>query len=199
MSAIRKFDEEATLQAVMDVFWRQGYERTSIDDLEAATGVKRGSLYNAFGGKEALFLLAFDRCSRTIEDRLLQVLEGGNIEQAMARLFDAQLDFLDDPKTPPGCFVANALNELGHLDGALGRAVRDRMERTETVLYDRLMAAQAAGQIVPGTDIRALARYALAMVRTLPVMHRGTSDSRMARDVARVALTAFRQARSNPA
>lgn len=192
MGAVRKFDQEATLESVMEVFWRQGYERTSIEDLEAATGVKRGSLYNAYGGKQALFLRAFDRCSRTVEDRLLRCLDGGEIQRAVQRLFEAQLEALDDLASPPGCFVANSLNELGHWDGALGQAVRARMEKTESVLYDRLLVAKEAGEIAPGADIRALARYILAIMRTLPVLHRGTGNSRMASDVAKVALSALR-------
>ncbi len=92
------------------------------------------------------------------------------------------------------------------MDGAFGRAVRARMEKTETVLYDRPLAARAAGQIASGTDIRAVARYALVMVQpcwsctaapaTAALRHRrqphcGTGDSRIAGVAAKVALEVF--------
>ncbi len=191
MVAVRKFDDEKTLQAVMEVFWRKGYERTSIDDIEAATGVKRGSLYNAYGGKEELFLLAFDRYSRHVEDQLIELLNGGEIREALARTIEAQIATLDDPTIPSGCLVANSLAEIGCVDGRIASAVRVRMEKSESAIYDRMVMAQAVGQVPAGCDIRALSRFVNSLMRILPILYRATHDGRAVRDVAKVALEAF--------
>ena len=61
MARPKEFDAEKVLATAADVFWRRGYEVVSIQDLEAATGLGRGSLYNAFGDKEGLFIAALDR------------------------------------------------------------------------------------------------------------------------------------------
>ena len=60
MARPRKFDEPQVIAAARDVFWRSGYVDTSLDDLTAATGLGRGSLYGAFGDKRALFLRVLD-------------------------------------------------------------------------------------------------------------------------------------------
>lgn len=56
----REFDEDATIERVMQSFWRRGYEETTFEQLVADSGLSRSSLYNAFGGKDDLFKKAFD-------------------------------------------------------------------------------------------------------------------------------------------
>src|SRR5687768_12471033 len=56
----RQFDEETVLERATEVFWRRGFAATSVDDLVHATGLGRGSLYGAFGNKEALFIRVVD-------------------------------------------------------------------------------------------------------------------------------------------
>src|SRR5689334_24910291 len=69
MARPRSFDEEEVLRAARDQFWTLGYAATSLDDLMAATGLGKGSLYGAFGSKRELFLRVFDEyCARAVED-----------------------------------------------------------------------------------------------------------------------------------
>lgn len=188
MVAVRKFDEDQTLQAVMEVFWRKRFAQTSIDDLEAATGVKRGSLYNAYGGKAALFSLAFDRYGEKVQEPLLHELDKGSLREALAQVFGLQIGCLDDPALPPGCMIANSLSEVGDGEEALDEAVRKRLAANESALYDRLISAQSAGELPAGQDVRALARFLQAMLLILPILHRATDDRRFVEDVAAVAL-----------
>src|ERR1700692_295496 len=60
MVGTRQFDEDALLEAALKTFWQNGFAATSMIDVAEATGVQRGSLYNAYGDKERLFLLPFD-------------------------------------------------------------------------------------------------------------------------------------------
>jgi TetR/AcrR family transcriptional regulator, transcriptional repressor for nem operon len=66
MSGRRQFNEQQTLERALDVFWTKGYGATSMNDLAAATGVQRGSLYNAYDGKETLFLRVYELHSRQL-------------------------------------------------------------------------------------------------------------------------------------
>src|SRR5258707_15488421 len=69
MARPRSFDEEEVLRAARDQFWTLGYAATSLDDLMAATGLGKGSLYGAFGSKRELFLRIVDEyCARGVED-----------------------------------------------------------------------------------------------------------------------------------
>ena len=61
MVGARQFDEQEVIAIAIDVFWRKGLHDATMQDLATATGVQRGSLYNAYGDKEAIFLLAFDQ------------------------------------------------------------------------------------------------------------------------------------------
>src|ERR1043165_8878068 len=58
MVGARQFDEQEVIATALDVFWRKGLHDATMQDLAAATGVQRGSLYNAYGDKEAIFLRA---------------------------------------------------------------------------------------------------------------------------------------------
>jgi general secretion pathway protein D len=69
MARPREFDEDAALDRAMDVFWRQGYQGTSTDDLMQAMGIGRGSFYNTFGSKRDVYLRTLDRC----RDRIIEI------------------------------------------------------------------------------------------------------------------------------
>ena len=191
MVAVRQFDEEAVLDRMMTVFWHQGYEATSIDDLVAATGVKRGSLYNAFGDKALMFLKAFDRHEQQYEAPILAALEEPDVRVAMRTMFDHMLTELQTNRTPPGCFTANLLGEATCRGDVVGDAVRDRVRRGEEALYARLDQARAEGQLTPDRDVRALARFFSAVLRVMPLMHRASGDAGVAADIANVAMGAL--------
>src|SRR5438128_12662413 len=81
------FQPEAALDAVTRLFWRQGFERTSLEDLERASGLSRSSLYNTFGSKRRLFELAVARYLQLLDAALLGPLEQGSDGLADINLF----------------------------------------------------------------------------------------------------------------
>ena len=83
----RQFDEDVTIDRAVEVFWRQGYAATSIDDLVRATGLGRGSLYGAFGNKTEFFLRAIDQYRLTVAE-LLTPPSGLDPREAVAVIFD---------------------------------------------------------------------------------------------------------------
>ena len=68
MARPREFDEAAALDRAMEVFWKQGYQNTSLDDLLEAMGIQRGSFYNTFGSKRETYLRAIDRYVEIMAD-----------------------------------------------------------------------------------------------------------------------------------
>ncbi|MEO1231238.1 MAG: TetR/AcrR family transcriptional regulator [Myxococcota bacterium] len=139
----RKFDEDVVLTAAMKCFWRQGYPATSMRDLEAATGLTTGSLYNGFEGKEQLFRAALRHYIHTVvQSRIARYLISGD-----ARL--GILGFVRDglkrgtTRVNNGCFLVNTYVEgplherkvldliaegRGMIDSALDAAVKRGME-----------------------------------------------------------------------
>ncbi len=188
MVAVRQFDADEALDRIMEAFWREGYQATSIDDLVAATGLKRGSLYAAFGDKEAMFLAAYQRYLAAHETPLLDLLDGPDVREAIRAVFDRVLAELDDPTKPPGCLIANSVAEAAGRADAIEHAVRRSFARAETAYYKRLLQALGEGQLQPESDPLALARFFAATQRTLALMHRLTGDRRIAEDIAKEAL-----------
>ena len=66
MAGVKQFDRNDVLDHAMAVFWRNGYQATSIQDLVEATGINRGSLYTTFGDKRGLFLAVLDHYAERI-------------------------------------------------------------------------------------------------------------------------------------
>jgi len=73
MGRSREFDEEVALHKAMELFWEQGYEKTSMGDLVNHMGIHRKSLYDTFGDKHTLYLKAIDCYKEYIQEKKLQV------------------------------------------------------------------------------------------------------------------------------
>ena len=194
MVGVRQFDEDAVIAEVMDLFWRQGYSATPMDSLAKATGVQRGSLYHAFGGKEELMLAALDRYAERFSASHRAALEAEDLTEAISGFLEAHIDRMADPKNPAGCLVTNsALECIGHND-AIDRKIVQKLSAAETALYDRLRQAQREGRLKPGQDLRALARFLLGVTRGMAVLHKVFGDLAMVRDVADTAMLAIEAA-----
>lgn len=194
MVGVRQFDEESVIAEVMDVFWRQGYGATSMDNLAKATGVQRGSLYHAFGGKEELMLAALDSYAARFSARHRKALESEDLVEAIEDFLQAHMERMADPANPAGCLVTNsALECVGHND-AIDRKIVETLSAAETALYDRLRQAQGEGVIGPGQDLRAMARFLLGITRGMAVLHKAFGDLAMVRDVADTAMLAVKAA-----
>src|ERR1700737_2271235 len=104
----RSFDRDAALERAMEIFWRQGYEATSINDLTAAMGINAPSLYIAFGDKERLFLEAVERyrCGPGSSARVLA--EGATARLTIERLLEESAVELTRSSHPPGCMVVTS-------------------------------------------------------------------------------------------
>ena len=78
MARPRKFDEQQVLEAARDQFWKNGYAATSLDDLTKATGLGKGSLYGAFGGKHQLFLKVLGTYAHNTADGVCGAISNGD-------------------------------------------------------------------------------------------------------------------------
>lgn len=112
MARPRSFDADSVLDAAMHCFRRQGYERVSIKDLEQATGVSSGSLYNSYESKEGVFRAALDHYLKTVIGGRMQAFAGPS-----AKLDDLEQLFLSIWEMPQadgfGCLVTNSAVEFG--------------------------------------------------------------------------------------
>ncbi len=191
MARPKEFDPELAVEQAMHVFWRQGYEATSVSDLTDALGIGRASLYGTFGSKDAVFERALERY-RTLEGaRTLSCLTAdGTARDKVRSLFERLASrALADPDNK-GCLVLNAAMERPH-DPATGRQVRAALGAIELALAGVLAEGQERGELDPGKDPRELARFLTTSLQGVRLMAKATRDPRALQDTIAVVLRAL--------
>jgi TetR/AcrR family transcriptional regulator, transcriptional repressor for nem operon len=183
----KEFEPGEALDAAMQLFWRKGYEATSIRDLLDGMGIGYGSLYNTFGDKHTLFLASLDRFRELRTSWIDEVLEDSGlsgIEEVFRRTVDGLVSF--EPRR--GCLLANTAVELGPHDAEVAAKISRYVRHTEAVFERALIRAQEAGEIPADRDPRALARFLVNALHGLRVLARVGTDRAVLEDAVRVAL-----------
>jgi AcrR family transcriptional regulator len=175
MARPRTFDEADVVEAAREQFWTHGYSATSVDDLTAATGLGKGSLYGAFGDKHALFVRALDNYCVTAADRISAQLRQPGVP-AIDRLSNHVRTIIADIIADiegRGCLMAKSSVELGGADSDVDRIVGESLRRWQSDLADCLVEAHDDGSIAAAADPQALATALLGLLRGLEVLRRG--------------------------
>ncbi|MCW2589764.1 MAG: comR [Mycobacterium sp.] len=163
------------VEAAREQFWTRGYSSTSVDDLTAATGLGKGSLYGAFGDKHSLFVRALDDyCTTTVARVSAQLRQPG--VPAIDRLANHVQAIVGDVIADAdgrGCMMAKSSAELGGADLDVDRIVGDSLRRWRADLVDCLVEAQGDGAITAEADPQALATMLLGLLRGLEVLRNG--------------------------
>ncbi|MCX5214196.1 TetR/AcrR family transcriptional regulator [Kitasatospora sp. NBC_00240] len=190
MARTKEFDPDAALQAALELFWRRGYEATSMSDLVEHLGIGRASLYATFGSKHELYLRALDRYAELTDPKLLDELsQPGPVlpaVRALVRRFAAEAG---SEQRAAGCFVTNTAAELAPHDRAAARRVEASWDHLETLLHSALVRAAAGGELPPGREPRALARMLVVLLQGIRVVGKAASDPLRVHDAAEQALT----------
>ena len=141
MARPREFDPQEALGAIMGVFWRNGFEGTSMQDIEAATGLNKQSLYRLYADKRAMYLAALRRYDETEVARAGGILaEPGAPRERFRRLFTDVLAETRQDGPRRGCFLCNASAEEALLDDDARAFVTGAMGRVERAFRDALAA-----------------------------------------------------------
>jgi TetR/AcrR family transcriptional repressor of nem operon len=186
----REFDEDHALDAAMRVFWQAGYEAASTQDLCAATGLNRSSIYNTFHSKRELFSQALDRYMTARTDWLVARLEQpGPVREKLRELL---WQAVEPPEGDPlGCLVVNSLVELAPHDAEIGVALARDQARRHEALRVALDFARRDGELPATADPVALAYFVMTTVSGMRVMARGGADRAALASVAGIALAAI--------
>ncbi|MFD4501826.1 TetR/AcrR family transcriptional regulator [Streptomyces sp. NPDC058457] len=190
MARTKEFDPDAALLSAMELFWRRGYEATSMADLVEHLGIGRASLYATFGSKHDLYLKALDRYQEERLPPLLRALSGPGpvlpAVRALVRQYAGE-SAADDLRLR-GCLVTNTAAELAPHDPAAARSVERNWDRVETVLHTALVRARARGELPADRDPLALARTLLVLLQGLRLVGKASTDPARVRDAAEQAL-----------
>ncbi|MEM9558143.1 MAG: TetR/AcrR family transcriptional regulator [Acidobacteriota bacterium] len=155
----------------MDVFWQQGFQRTSMSDLEAATDVLRGSLYWTFGDKHSLFVHALNHYRQIARDVIEEHLEpeAPTLETLRHALLGVVTE-CSGPDAAKGCLMGNSAVELTARDPEIRAVVRQHYLWMETRFAEVLRAAIDAGEVAAERDPQALGRLLVVSIQGLKVL-----------------------------
>ncbi|MEL7451646.1 MAG: TetR/AcrR family transcriptional regulator [Pseudomonadota bacterium] len=145
----REFDEDKVLEAAMGAFWDNGYESTSLADLVAATGLHKGSLYQAFGDKHSLFIRSLKRYLSDVRAQKTAMLAAAESPLSGVRgLFHGFIDMADAEEDPSkGCLAVKAMTEMAPHDPDVQKVMEEHMAIMQRSIQSQLEKAQAAGEL----------------------------------------------------
>ncbi|WP_030241686.1 TetR/AcrR family transcriptional regulator [Streptomyces sp. NRRL S-350] len=189
MGRPKEFDPDVAVERAMGVFWRKGYAATTPQDLVDEIGIGKGSLYNAFGSKRALFERALMRYRDSQAAWLEELLDHpGSAKDRLRGALEALVELdLGDPDRR-GCMAVNTAAELATSDAGATDAVRKMFARTESALRATVEEGQRTGEIAGGHDAAALAAWLLATVIGMRVLAKTAEDATQLRRVVDAAI-----------
>src|SRR4051812_48159704 len=187
----RDFDVDEALDRALGVFWRRGYEGASLPELIEAMGINRPSLYAAFGNKQALFRRAIERYVEGPAAHFREALGEPTARRVVERLLRGTVELLTDPRNPPGCFLVQGALACGDGADPVRREMAKRREEGVEALRRRLERAVQEGDLPPGADPAALARFVAVVVHGMAVHAAGGAGRGELSEVAEVALRAW--------
>ena len=175
----------------MLLFWRHGYEATSLNDLTKAMGVTPPSLYTVFGDKKGLFRAAVARylSGPVTSERLID--EAATAKDAAWGLLRTAATGFTGADTPPGCLLASSAISCSAAAADVQAELAAIRRRIEAHLAARVRDGIAAGEMAEETDADALAGYVMAVIQGLSTLARdGASRDKLMR-VAATAMAAW--------
>lgn len=186
----KQYDEAEVLERAMEAFWARGYEATSINDLVAATGINRGSLYAAFSDKRGLFLRALERYDRHHRYDLLSAVSRDHApKDAIIAVFREVAKAAQGGRNRKGCLLVNTALELSPHDPEVGEIVKASLKAVERFFRSRIEAAQREGTIRPGIPAAETARLLFTLFMGLRVITRSRPEPLLMKSVVRQAET----------
>lgn len=191
MGRTREFDQELVLDKAMELFGAKGYERTSIQDLCEYTGVHRGSLYDTFGDKNALFLKCLDRFRLFYKSSLFLILdESGPPKEILAKFFEKLIEnALCESQQRQGCFMANTASEFASFDPNVTIRVEANNLDIENIFYNFLLKAQKSGSLKSKHNLNELSRFFATTRQGIYIMAKTATDPKALQDTVKVALS----------
>ena len=183
------YDRDQALRAIRDVFWLRGFSATSLDDIAAAAGMNRPSLYGAFGDKREMFLAAMQTYSVDLGRELLKALEAPSLREALDGFYlRAIQEYVSGDDGPRGCLVLCTAATEATGDAAIRSVLASMLAELDSVVTARIAKAQAEGDRCAAGDAKALGRVATSVLHSVAVRARAGARRSELLTIARAAV-----------
>ncbi|QSF43693.1 TetR/AcrR family transcriptional regulator [Paenibacillus tianjinensis] len=175
MARSKEFDVDNVLGKAMTIFWQQGYEKTSMQDLVSGMGIHKRSMYDTFGDKHTLYMKVIDRYAEIFSSKMENRVEGlSSAKEAIRLLFEMAI--LREEIEPKGCLLVNTAVELSNLDPDAAAKVNEAFLYTERLFERLLWQGQESGELQRSYEPADMAAYLHNVLVGLRVMVKTTQD-----------------------
>lgn len=173
----RAYDPEAAVASTIEAFWSTGYAGTSLDDISAATGMNRPSLYAAFGDKEALYLAALGRYWQAGYVAMDAALSDDRpLAEALMRVYKEALKlYFSGDGHPRGCFAIGTATTAAVESPEIRALFAEGLSKLDQGFAARVRSAREVGELDPDADVEALALLASATLHSIAIRARAGS------------------------
>lgn len=183
----RKFDRDKAIDRFLELFWQQGFADTSIDDLQSAAGIQRGSFYAAFKDKETSYLLSLERYAEQFAEQAKSAMYSESSPRAgLAAFFRFAGDFLAK-NTGRGCFLLSSIATNPPLGEANMQFFEHVTQALRTPLQQTCDRVETMGELTNKETAHSLGAYALTQVLGLNALTRSGANPKTIRAAAQLA------------
>jgi AcrR family transcriptional regulator len=188
----RVFDREQALSIALDLFWRHGFDGTSIPQLTAAMNISPPSLYAAFGSKDVLYREAV-KLYQTRYSGFMNILfdEKISARDAVEHALLAAAKQFSDPGHAPGCMISSAELQASPDNQKLAAEITSFRQAAQQVVYTRLEAARKSGELSVKTDTASLAAFYAMVTQGMSVQARDGAKAAVLKRLAKLAMQAW--------
>ena len=170
----RAYQPEIALGKALDLFRKDGFTATSLDDLSAATGMNRPSLYGAFGDKRELYIKSYQRYRADARAAMIDIFRDQlPIRERLERIYAAALDiYLSGEAGPRGCFTVMTAASEAVADPDIRKLVLEGFSELDKAFAACFRLAKENGELSPSADPQVLALLASATIHTIAIRAR---------------------------
>ena len=186
----RSFDTDRVLGQVRNAFWRYGYSGTSMDQLSAATGLHKPSLYGAFGDKRELFIKSYRRYREDARAAMGKIFRDElPIRRRLERIYAVALDiYLSGDSGPRGCFTVMTAASEAVNDPDIRAMVMEGFVELDKAFAACFRAAKEKGELPESADSAVLAQLASATIHTIAIRARAQTPRKELEAIVKGAL-----------
>jgi TetR/AcrR family transcriptional repressor of nem operon len=174
MAGVRQFDENEALEKALVLFWQRGFAETSMQELAAATGVQRGSLYNAYKDKGTFFLRVFDVYKNRFLSQLHDALDKPGLRDALRSFLETLIDSMTTGEPTRGCLTTKSAFGSDVIEPLVQQALLGLLDAFERLLLDRLQKGEKGIHLTCSPE--EAARLIVTFTRGLVVIERVYQD-----------------------
>jgi len=189
MPRVKLFNEEDILQKAIELFWKQGYSATSMQNLVDYLGINRASLYNTFGGKKELFEKAFKAYKEVNTKTIIEFLDNQtSVKEGLLNFFELPINASIHNGEARGCFIVNTTTELALEDAEINSILIENKKNLEKLFFNFLKKGISDGQLNSDKNIKSIAAFLFMLLNGIMVVAKVNPNKKYLLSIVRTSL-----------